>query len=276
MRPLQRFFSVSVMAMVGIVSQAQVSVSLEGRVYSKNGDVSATHVLNTTSNRATITTTDGFFDIEVQLNDTLVFSAVQFKKKEIVVTTAILGSKLLVVPLEEVLTQLEEVVVTPYSLTGDMSRDLNRVPVGSVITSQSLGLENRKARRKPEGVGETLRLNKYLDLASGYDTVTFKPKISHNLKLVRMYDDLSGKTKDLKKYATLEKEVGQIDEIRLFFTDFVFMNTLKIPEHKINDFLNYCMIDADFKELANAGDMASLYKLMSQKSLVYRKNNGLD
>ncbi|WKX77191.1 hypothetical protein [Zobellia laminariae] len=54
------------------------------------------------------------------------------------------------------------------------------------------------------------------------------------------------------------------------------MNTLKIPEHKINDFLNYCMVYADFKELANAGDMASLYKLMSQKSLVYRKNNGLD
>ncbi|CAM4351302.1 peptidase associated/transthyretin-like domain-containing protein [Zobellia nedashkovskayae] len=274
MKPLHKLFSVSVLAMVGTMSQAQFS--LEGHVYSKNGDVSATHVLNTTSNRATITTTDGFFDIEVQLNDTLVFSAVQFKKKEIVVTTAILGSKLLVVPLEEVLTQLEEVVVTPYSLTGDMSRDLNRVPVGSVITSQSLGLENRKARRRPDGVGETLRLNKYLDLASGYDTVTFKPKISHNLKLVRIYDDLSGKTKDLKKYATLEKEVGQIDEIRLFFTDFVFMNTLKIPEHKINDFLNYCMIDADFKELANAGDMASLYKLMSQKSLVYRKNNGLD
>ena len=273
MRPFQRLFSVSVMAMVGTVSQAQVS--LEGRVYSKNGDVSATHVLNTTSNRATITTADGFFDIEVHLNDTLVFSAVQFKKKEIVVTASILESKLLVVPLEEVLTQLEEVVVTPYSLTGDMSRDLNRVPVGSIITARSLGLENKRAINR-KGMGETFRLNKYLNLVTGYDTITLAMKVRFDLKIVKLSEDISGKTKDLKKYATLEKEVRQIDEIRLFFTDFVFLNILKIQEEQINDFLNYCMIDADFKELANADDMASLYKLMSQKSLVYRKNNGLD
>lgn len=53
---------------------------MEGKVYSKDGDVAATHVLNITSKRATITNISGFFAIQVQLNDTLVFSAVQFKK----------------------------------------------------------------------------------------------------------------------------------------------------------------------------------------------------
>ncbi len=276
MKPLQKLVFVSVITAVASTSCAQESVSLNGRVYSESGDVSATHVLNTSTNRATITDADGFFDIDVRLNDTLVFSAVQYKKKEIVVTASILGSKLLVVPLEEVLTQLEEVVVTPYSLTGDMSRDLNRIPVGSVITSQSLGLENKKGRLRPKGVGEKLRINKYLDLVTSYDTITLKPKFRLDLKIVRLSEDISGKTKDLKKYARIEKEERKLDEIRLFYTDAVFIQTLKIPEQQIHDFLNYCMVDANFKEHANADNMASLYELMELKSQVYRNNNSLD
>ncbi|MBT9190395.1 carboxypeptidase-like regulatory domain-containing protein [Zobellia russellii] len=276
MKPLQKLVFVSVITVVANTSCAQETISLNGRVFSENEEVMATHVLNTSSNKATITDTDGFFDIDVQLNDTLVFSAIQFKRKEVVVTKSILESKLLVVPLQQVLNQLEEVVVMPYNLTGDMSRDLNRIPVGPVITGFSLGLENRKARLRPRGVGEKLQLVKYLDLVSGYDTITFKPKLFYDLKTVKLYNDLSGRTKDLKRYATFENQDKQLEEIRLFFTDFVFIETLKIPEHQIPDFLNYCMVDADFKELANANEMAALYELLESKGQLYRKNNNLD
>ncbi|WP_289041102.1 carboxypeptidase-like regulatory domain-containing protein [uncultured Zobellia sp.] len=276
MKPLQKLVFVSVITVVANTSCAQETISLNGRVFSENEEVMATHVLNTSSNKATITDADGFFDIDVQLNDTLVFSAIQFKRKEVVVTKSILESKLLVVPLQQVLNQLEEVVVMPYNLTGDMSRDLNRIPVGPVITGFSLGLENRKARLRPRGVGEKLQLVKYLDLVSGYDTITFKPKLFYDLKTVKLYNDLSGRTKDLKRYATFENQDKQLEEIRLFFTDFVFIETLKIPEHQIPDFLNYCMVDADFKELANANEMAALYELLEIKGQLYRKNNNLD
>ncbi|MDO6820039.1 carboxypeptidase-like regulatory domain-containing protein [Zobellia sp. 1_MG-2023] len=276
MKPLQKLVFVSVMTVVANTSCAQETISLNGRVFSENEEVMATHVLNTSSNKATITDADGFFDIDVQLNDTLVFSAIQFKRKEVVVTKSILESRLLVVPLQQVLNQLEEVVVMPYNLTGDMSRDLNRIPVGSIITSQSLGLENKKGRLRPKGVGEKLRINKYLDLVTGYDTVTLKPKFRLDLKIVRLSEDISGRTKELKRYATLENENKQLEEIRLFFTDFVFIETLKIPEHQIPDFLNYCMVDADFKELANANEMSALYELLETKGQLYRKNNNLD
>ncbi|MDO6519234.1 hypothetical protein [Zobellia uliginosa] len=276
MKPWLKLAFVSAIILTAHASYAQEPITLEGRVYSENMDVSATHVLNTTSKKATITTVDGFFDIVVRLNDTLVFSAVQFKRKEVVVTPSVLESKLLIVPLQEVLTQLEEVVVTPYNLTGDMGRDLDRVPVTSVITSHSLGLLNKKARLKPKGMGATLRLNKYLNLVTGYDTLALRPDIRLDLKIVRLADDISGRTKDLEKYKTLEKELDQIEAIRLFFTDFVFVSTLKIPEAHINDFLNYCMVDKGFKEGAKADDMASVYGLMEAKAPGYRKNNGLE
>lgn len=245
-------------------------------MYNAEHDVSGTHVLNTTTEKATITTNDGFFDIEVSLNDTLVFSAVQFRKKIVVVTKQVLESKLFIVPLQEALTLLEEVVVTPYNLTGDMGRDLDRMPVTHVVTARSLGLENKKTRLRPKGVGKTFRLNKYMNLLAGYDTIRLIPDLRLDLKIVRLSDDLSGRTKLEKKYGAIEKEAGQIDAIRSFFTDFVFVETLKLPEPHINAFLDYCMVDDGFKELANTGDMAALYVDMEGKAPVYRKNNGLE
>ncbi len=80
--------------------------------------------MNITANKATITNNNGFFAITVKLNDTLVFSAVQFKKKRVVVTQDILELELVSVPLDDGITELDEVVVTPYNLTGDISKDL--------------------------------------------------------------------------------------------------------------------------------------------------------
>lgn len=116
-----------------IVASAQgqdyFSEKLEGRVYSDDGDVAATHVLNTTTERATITDSNGFFAIPARLNDTLVFSAVQYKRKEIVVTLNLLESKFVLIPLEYALTELDEVVVTPYNLSGDIMRDLSHLDI---------------------------------------------------------------------------------------------------------------------------------------------------
>ena len=129
-----------------LLAQINSTKDLEGKVYSKDGDVAATHVLNTTSKRATITDVNGFFSIPVRLNDTLVFSAVQFKKKEIVVTLSIYESTQLRVPLEDILTVLDEVVVTPYNLSGDITKDLLTLDLEPVVTAGTLGLPNANVR----------------------------------------------------------------------------------------------------------------------------------
>ncbi|MGS0526719.1 carboxypeptidase-like regulatory domain-containing protein [Zobellia nedashkovskayae] len=128
--------------MTGLSAQDFFSDELQGRVYSKDGDVAATHVLNTTTKKATITNIDGFFTIVAKLNDTLVFSAVQYKRKEIVITPSLLESKLLMIPLEESLTELDEVVVMPYSLSGNIASDLKTLKTEPVITASTMGLPN--------------------------------------------------------------------------------------------------------------------------------------
>src|SRR5690606_36809163 len=102
----------------------------------------ATHVLNTTTNKASITDVEGYFSIAVHLNDTLVFSAVQYQKKILVVSASILESKFISVALEEANIVLDEVVVTPYNLTGELGRDMGRLNVETSVTPASLGLPN--------------------------------------------------------------------------------------------------------------------------------------
>ena len=127
MRKIKPLLLVFVLVSVSAEAQSLLSSKLEGRVYSKDGDIAATHVLNTTTKRATITDINGFFTIPVNLHDTLLVSAVQFKRKEIVITTSILKSSFLSIPLEDALTQLDEVIVMPYNLTGNMTRDMKRL-----------------------------------------------------------------------------------------------------------------------------------------------------
>ena len=71
---------------VTVVAQIGEPKNLEGRVYSDDGDVAATHVLNLTTKRATITDVNCFFTIAVHLLDTLEFSSIQYKKKIIIIS----------------------------------------------------------------------------------------------------------------------------------------------------------------------------------------------
>lgn len=233
------------------------SDKIEGRVYSDDGDVAATHVLNTTTQRATITDNDGFFAIPARLNDTLVFSAVQYKRKEIVVTLSILESKLLLIPLEEALMELDEVVVTPYNLSGDISRDLSHLNIDPVVTSSTLGLPN--AYVKPISKAE----RELYTATTGGGFIPLNPIIN----------GISGRTKMLKNRIKRNEKYARTERVREFYVDSLYTTELKIPEDKIDDFLYFCEVDTVFQSLVDTHDRLAIWEFMRKKSLVYLENN---
>ena len=222
--------------LMGASAQGQdyFSEKLEGRVYSDDGDVAATHVLNTTTKRATITDSDGFFAIPARLNDTLVFSAVQYKRKEIVVTLNLLESKLVLIPLEEALTELDEVVVTPYNLSGDIMRDLSNLDIEPVVTASTLGLPN--AYVKPISKAE-----RELYAATANPIMSLDPLIN----------TITGRKKMLKKRVERNKKYARTERVREFYVDSLYTTGLKIPKEKIDDFLYFCEVDSVFQSLVD-------------------------
>lgn len=229
-------------------------------MYSKDGDVAATHVLNTSSEKATITDIDGFFSINAALNDTLVFSAVQYKRKEIVVTLDVLESKLLMVPLEEALTELDEVVVMPYNLSGNIDSDLNRLTTGPVVTASTLGLPNAYAVFPSQA--ERL-LN---EATTGGGLVGLNPIIN----------GITGRTKMLKERVARNQRYSRTQRVRKFYADSLYVSELKIPQEKIDDFMYFCEVDPAFQSIVDTHDRLKIWEFLRRKSAVYRKNNALD
>ncbi len=242
-----------------VVAQTETSKNLEGKVYSDDGDVAATHVLNLTTQRATITDNNGFFMIPVHLHDTLVFSAVQYQKKIIVVSIAIFESKFISVGLEDALTELDEVTVTPYNLSGDIAKDLATLQLEPVVTASTLGLPNAYIRIPTKAERE-------LAAATTNPFMSFDPLINA----------ITGRTKMLKQRVARNKVYDRTERVRAFFEDADYRKELRIPDEKIDDFLYFCEVDPIFQQIVDTHDQIQIWEYMRKKSVVYRKNNTMD
>ena len=243
--------------------QAQERKDLEGRVFSKDGDVAGTHILNITTQKGTITKANGFFSIPVHLNDTLVISAVQYKRKIVPVNLTVLESIFLNVFLEEGEIKLDEVLVMPYNLTGDLYKDLDSLKMGPTISATSLGLPN--ADVKPPTPSERKL----------YTARTWDVKMI-SIKLDPLINYFSGRTKMLKKRVACEAAYNKVQNTRNLYVDSLFTQGLGIPKNNINDFMYFCEVDSTFQALVDSQDIFGIWEFMRKKSLVYRDNNDLD
>jgi len=255
---LKNFIFVLLFFFVQLLFSQQLRTKLEGVVKSSSsGDVSGVHVLNISSDKATITLANGYFSIPVVLTDTLVFSAIQYKKKEIVISAKILPSKNITVYLEDELTELDEVVVMPFNLSGDLSKDLKNMQVTPQVTATSLGLPNTYVKH-PTGSERKL----YVAQSGG--------------SLLSVINMITGKTKKIKKQVARDKKYARTNRVREYYADSVFTNQLKIPKIKIDDLMRFCEEDYAFQKVIDTHDKLKILVFIKQKSIEYRKNNELD
>ncbi|WP_282164392.1 carboxypeptidase-like regulatory domain-containing protein [Cellulophaga baltica] len=237
-------------------AQDTASKEIAGRVSSADGDVAATHVLNISLQIAAITDIDGFFTITARLNDTLVFSAVQFQRKELVMTKELLASKSLNINLEPSLNALDEVVVMPFNLSGQLGRDMNRIEIDPPLTAASLGLPNAFVKKMSQAE------RKAFSARSGGPLLT-------------ALNALTGETKRLRLISDREAKYSRTEFIRKAYHDSLYVKQLKIPAEKINDFMYFCEIDSSFAAI-DKKDNLGIWEFMLQKSMAYRKNYELD
>ncbi len=255
---------------------AQQTKDLEGRVFSKDGDVAGTHVINSTTQKATITDVNGFFKIQAKLNDTLVFSAVQYKRKVLPINAAILESRLLNVYLEEGEIKLDEVFVMPYNLTGDLSKDIDSLKIGSIVTASSLGLPNANVKVKTQNERKLFEADngKFFRIIGDSLEDLLEPTIQINLN--KILNRITGRTRMLKKFVAIDKNIVLMNRLKDYYADSLFIQNLGIPKNRINDFMYYCEVDSAFQTLVDSQDRLKLWEFMRKKSVVYRENDNLD
>ncbi len=241
-------------------SQEYFYGAIKGKVLHSNRSVPDVHVMNITAQRATITNALGNFSISAQIGDSLVFSAVQLERKTLVVTAALMESKSLVVYMDEQVNLLDEVVLRPFDLSGDLAIDLQNTPKEKVYVTATLGLPNAYAKPR------TLAERRLFEAVTGGGIVPLNPVINA----------ITGRTKYLKKVLATERKYARTSRVRAFYPDSLYTRVLKIPYERIPDFMYFCEVDTEFNSIVDSRDKLRIWEFLKQKSVVYRNNNGIE
>lgn len=86
------------------------------------------NVINTNKVRGAMSDAKGYFEIDVQVNDTLHFSILGFQSLRIRVTNDWIKNKVTRIQLTEKAIALEEVIIAPFNLTGYLEVDSKLIP----------------------------------------------------------------------------------------------------------------------------------------------------
>lgn len=202
-------------------------------VISDSLDVEGVHVMNTSRNISTVTDKAGYFLIEARLNDTLLFSAIQYKLKTIIITEEVYFQEEILVKLEEKINKLPEVVVRPYNLSGNLANDMKGINTDDIVNGATLGLPNAKVSKPTQSE------RKLYTATSGGGALAIDPIINA----------ITGRTKMLKNRVKLEKKEKELNETMSSFEKNFYVNHLKIPKENIYSFLYFCAASPKFDEV---------------------------
>jgi len=228
-------------------SFSQESIILKGKITADSIDAPI-HIINITAEKGTVTEASGEFQIEVKQNDLLLFSSVQFQKKEVLVTSEVLSSGFLAIELQKELTELDEVRVHKFS--GNLANDIEDIKtfdpriIGFALSDKKpLSVEERKlfAITRPDDPVGTL------------------------------YGIISGQKKMYEKAIENNRITALVYKARDFVPDEYFIETLLLPENKIMDFLYYCSLKSNFQELVNRNERLVLMEFLEEMITKYNE-----
>lgn len=135
-----------------------------------------------------------------------------------------LESRLITSTPEDQLTELDEVIVTPYNLRGEIAKDIGRLKTNPALLAESLGLPNAHVPI-PTQVERQL-----------FEATSGGASSPVNLIL----NGISGLTKMLKVRVARNKLYEGTLKVRDFYADALYRTKLRIPIDKIDDFLYSC------------------------------------
>lgn len=221
---------------------------LRGQVLYRNVSVPNENVINVNTERATITNEKGEFGIRVKAGDQLVFTAINYQMMVVEITPEILANNRLVVEVNEKVTELEEVVVTPEN------------------QEKFLQLKNRE-----------LLLEQYeyeTDRSTGVENISLSQTnrgMKDGLNFVNIFKALLLATKGDSD--TDEREPLKVSEVlRQVYDDQFFVADLKLPQDKIDDFLLYCDLQLPGRELLQKRNEFQLIDFLVTQSKSYLEN----
>jgi len=236
-----------------ISSQEKVIGVIENDADSK--PISNVHVINLNSVIGTISNNDGVFEINASVNDTLFFSYLGFKSIKVRVTNDLIKFKNSKIKLTELAYALEEIIVTPYKLTGYLEIDAKNVPISKSYRYNIPGLPSKGYEAGSRNPGALSKV-----FGAIFNPVDF------------LYNLFGKKPKQLKKIQLMKDDFRIRELLSSKFDRETLVELLQIEKFDIDEILRNCSYSESF--IVNANDLQILeaisqcyeeFKLLNRK-----------
>jgi len=214
------FFYFSFLLSVTFNLEAQEGVLIDGLVQSDSIQLQDIHVLNMSTRQGTISNLEGRFRITVSVNDTLIFSGIQFHTLGLIIDEKIIAKRMIEIELIPRTEELDEIQLKGHDLDGLFYIDTRRM-------RDSLPLVSDEAVDfSDQGYDDPTSSNYIVPSANILNLVTMigKKKRKEN------EEESNVNQKKREAPANLRKDLG----------DDVFVYQMDIPKIHIEPFIRYC------------------------------------
>ena len=237
---------------------AQERVKITGNITPPIGEsAEGISIVNSTAKYATIANESGDFTIRVARGDTLHFSAVQFQNFSVVIDKGVMESRQLNVFMSQAVTELPEVVVTPYDLSGNVRVDVAIIPVVSLdLPTKSAGdIDPYEYTFRPDSLVSPA--NAAMRSGMIYNGMDFA-NIFRNIFTSRVAMTTTGKNDDLD------------DQILLLYEDDFFIEQLNISQDNIREFIYFAEDNGLTSEMLEPRNEMLLVEFLVAQSKKYK------
>jgi len=213
------------------------------------------HVVNLNQVKGTITNPEGKFTIPAAVNDTLYFSYLGFKTQKVRVTNDMIRFGNTEIALTELAYALEEVIVTPYQLTGYLEIDVKNLPVNNAYQYSISGLNTsyEAGNKSPSAVTKVL------------GAILNPADLLRNL--------FGKKPKQMRKLRQIKEDDNIRDLLASKFDRETLTELLQIEKVDIEDILNNCNYSKSFIKTANDLQILDAISSCYEEYKVLNRNN---
>lgn len=253
---------------VGLSQQIE-RVMVEGVITAPPGeDLEAISIYNVSSQKGTITNENGEFSLEVGVNDRVLFSALQFQKFTVIVDEGIVANKVMKIYVNPAILQLDEIIVRPHDLTGNIIVDASRIKTSDPLAAMNLSWEDLNYGFEFSD-----------DKSSGVENSGMREVPSAGLNILYPFVLLA----DLifKKSDSKPKKLNPLDEMKLDDASFVALNqrfqksyftdVLLLPEERIENFIYFIIENGFTADLLKENNELKLMDFLEKQSKIYLK-----
>lgn len=231
---------------VSVFAQDNDRNLLRGSVIYRDISVPNLDVINVTAEDATVTDEDGDFAIDVKLGDQIVFTAVNYQIKIVFITEDILKKNRLVIDVNEKVTELDEVVVSPED------------------QEKFVELKNEEFKEVEYEVDRTTTV---INVAN---TDIENGGLQNGINFVNIFKALT-KSKKKKDPNAKIPEIKLSRVLRQVYEDDFFVTDLGIEQDKIDNFLQYCDDKIPSQTLLKKSNEFQLIDFLVTHSKEYKK-----